>query len=192
MPADQAGRVFAMLDEQQDLWWVRIGDAAAATASRQEGAAGGANEGQTSHSMEPLRPLRKRVTSVASDPAEGRIAVLSQGAVEILSANADPNRGSRLSVRSEPKAAIFHPDGTLAVLSAGGRLEWFRSQNGTWSVVRSAGISGSNARQLIASDSQIGMLDERDVVVMVNRIGDGSFRTSSRLPANPSADCAAT
>ena len=174
------------VDEQQDLWWVRIADAAAATAPRQEGAAGGANEGQTSHSMEPLRPR-------------------PSASLRLLAIR--PRGGSPCSRRAPSRSCRPTPTRTAAAAFrfARSRRPRYSTRTGLWRSSRPAparvvqeperhmvgGAFGLDSGVERSSADRVGQPDrharERDVVAMVNRIGDGSFSTSSRLPANPSA-----
>jgi hypothetical protein len=175
-PADTAGRVFSVLDGRQDLWWVRIADS---------GAADSATSG-TNLILEDLSLLRKGVTSVAGDPERERIAVLSPQALEIISATGS-GRSSRVQIRSEPRAAVFHSDGGLAVSFAGGRLQWFGEQNGAWSSEREVSAPSPETLLLVASDERVGILDDWDSLVMIERASEGTSSAYSRLPADPIA-----
>ena len=204
--ANSAGRQFALLDMQGDVWGISVLDSDA-------GEAGNA-------ARERVIALPERIGTsarwIAADPQRGRIAMVSPSAVEVppwpaptgTTAQGDGSgrdasagdgagaatpaaragsRSQRLPRRGEPKAAAFDSDGTLLVAYAGGLLARFRLADGAWSVAGETAIPNVPVRALAAAGGRAVVSDDRDFSVLVEGAGAGAIARYGRLPGKPSA-----
>jgi hypothetical protein len=153
------GETFAVLGDGGNLWWAR-----------------------TAVSAEALRLIRRGVAAIAGDPKRGRIAALSPGLLEIVSA-ADDGR-ELIQLGGAPRAATFLADGAIAIAYGDGRMEWREQKDGSWPVVRET-VSPVEPAELIAEGPWLGIRGPRGALAVVD--GEGRLSALGRLPANPSA-----
>jgi hypothetical protein len=126
--------------------------------------------------------VRRGVTAIAGDPERGRIAALSPGTLEVVSAVDE--RHEVIQLGGDPRAAAFLADGAIAIAYADRRVEWREPSDGGWPVVRETDAP-VEAAELIAAGTWLGIRDPRGALAVMD--GKGGLTAFGRLPANPSA-----
>ncbi len=214
---DNSPGAFALLDKKGVVWWVNVTDAAGDAAregQRGAGAIGGASGAAAATATREFKPLERAAEGriwIAGDPERSRVALVSRSAVDIVpkpTATAGDNAGSadaaasqsaaaaaspdlgrrqKLLGGSEPKAAVFNPQGDVVVAYNDGQITGFRqTDDGTWAN-QFGGTAFMSARivGLFATRDKVAVVDDRDVIDALD-VDSGELIGAARLPANPS------
>ncbi len=217
VPADSGSTGFALLDKDKSVSWVNVIDGPALRTGSDPNTPARAfaplEEVSTSASWIAGDPARNRVAIVTASGVEiaphGATAPQSAAARD-HSAPADTGsthntrgisipppqekiRKQRLVRWSDPKAAVFNPDGGVVVAYAGGQISSFQESNdGIWAVkfdklvFRTSAERLYAAKGLYASPGGIAVADDHGMMMTLDP-ETGALAGFARLPANPSA-----